>query len=279
MAHFKPRSPLSSCFRPQQLTSSPGIHRQNNNNIISTASSPIQTRVMSSQQNSESILGVQSWVYAVAAATRPEQSSNQRLLRPRLASTSLNPRLRKRSPVEEGSEGLKIPRKRTKVMADQPPQLHEEGARGRGRGRGRPRGQGQMRVQHSTRGQAPRGGLDWSQGHRSLDQQTPMLPPPEDFAQFIPSTLPSRSHSPSKRSNTISKPKSDANIDMTFLQTCNPSVCLRDSTDVREQAPLPALVQNLYNALVVNVPTGFIPISLKVSNVPLYLVLLYLTDS
>ena len=228
---------------------------------------------MSSQQNSDSISGVQSWVYAVAVATQPEQPSNQRLLRPRLASTSLNPRLRKRSPVEEGSKGLRIPRKRTKVMADQPTQLHEEGARGRGRGRGRPRGQGLMRGQNSTRGQ----GL--SQGHRSLDQQIPMLPPPEDFAQSIPSTLPSRSRSPSKRGNTIDKPRSDASINMAFLQTCNPSVCLRDPTAARQHAPLPALVQNLYNAVVVDVPTGFIPVVLKVSNVPLRLVSLYVTDA
>ena len=227
---------------------------------------------MSSQYNSESTSRVESWARVVASAVQPEQSSSQRPLRKRLAPTSLNPRLRKRIRVEEGSKGLRITQKRAKVMADDPTQLHEKGARGRGRGR--PRGQGSMRGQNSRGDQGLTGGLSSPQEQRSLDQQLPVLTPPEDYAQSIPSTLPSRSRSPSKqpsktptkRGKTADKPKSDASIDMPFLEACSPSVQLRTPATVRQEAPLPPLVQNLYKTMVVDVPGGFIPAALKVNN-------------
>ena len=233
---------------------------------------------MSVQQNSDSLSRIESWAHAVAFAAQPEQSSSQRHLRPRLAPTSSNSRLRKHIIVDEGSKCLRSTRKRIKVMADNTTQLHEEGARGRGRGRGRPRGQGSMRVQNSTGRLGLIAKLSSAQKQHGVDQQLSVLTPPEDFAQSIPSTLPSRSCSPSKqltktpskRGKTVDRPKTDASIDMPFLEACSPSVRLRTPTIVRQKAPLPPLVQNLYKNLVIDVPGGFIPAVLKVNNKPLY---------
>ena len=247
------------------------------------------TIVMSLQQNSDSLSRVESWAHAVACAAQPEQSSSQRHLRPRLAPTISNPRLRKHILVEEGSEGLRTTRKRIKVMADNTTQLQEEGARGRGvrvRGRIRARGQGSMRGQKSTGRLGLIAELDSAQEQHSVDQQVSVLTPPEDYAQSIHSSLPSRSRSPSKqlsktpskRGNTVDKPKSDASIDMLFLEACSPSVRLRAPTTVRQEAPLPPLVQNLYKILVVDVPGGFIPAALKVNNKALHPGLLDVAD-
>ena len=239
------------------------------------------TIVMSLQQNSDSLSRVESWAHAVACAAQPEQSSSQRHLRPHLAPTSSNSRLRKHPLVEEGSEGLRDTRKRIKVMADNTTQLHEEGARGRGvrlRGRIRARGQGSTRGQKSTGRLGLIGELSSAQEQHSVDQPVSVLTPPEDYAQSIPSSLPSRSRSPSKqpsktpskRGKTVDKPKSDASIDMLFLEACSPSVRLRAPRTVRQEAPLPPLVQNLYKILVVDVPGGFIPAALKVNNKTLH---------
>ncbi|KAK0510854.1 hypothetical protein JMJ35_006406 [Cladonia borealis] len=233
---------------------------------------------MSLQQNSNSLVRIETWVDAVASAAQPEQSSTQRYLRPRLAPTTLNSRLRKHILVEEGSECIKTARKRIKGMADNTTQSHDEVVRGRGRGR--PRGSRSMRGQESMRGQQgqnSRGHLGligesgFAQEQRSVDQQISVLTPPEDYAPTIPSTLPSRSRSPSKqlsktpskRGKTADKPKSDASIDLRYLERCSPSVRLRTPAIVRQKAPLPPLVQDLYNALVVDVPVGFIPPALK----------------
>lgn len=233
---------------------------------------------MSLQQNSDPLSRVESWAQAVAFAAQPEQSSSQRHLRPRLAPTSSNPRLRKHFLTEEGSNGLRTTRKRIKVMADDATRLHDESSQGRGRargrGRGRPRGQGSMRGHNSTRHAGLIEDLGSPQEQRGVDQQLSVLTAPEDYAQSIPSTLPSRSRSPSKqlpktpskRGKTVDKPKSDASIDMPFLEACSPSVRLRAPTTVRQKAPLPPLVQNLYKILVVDVPGGFIPAALKVNN-------------
>ena len=243
---------------------------------------------MSLQQTSDSLSRVESWAHAVACAAQPEQSSSQRHLRPRLAPTSSNSRLRKHPLVEEGSEGLRNTRKRIKVMADNTTQLQEEGARGRGvrvRGRIRARGQGSMRGQRSTGRLGLIGELDTAQEQHSVDQQVSLIPP-EDYAHSIHSSLPSRSRSPSKqlsktpskRGKTADKPKSDASIDMLFLEACSPSVRLRAPTTVRQEAPLPPLVQDLYKILVVDVPGGFIPAALKVNNKALHPGLLDVAD-
>ena len=171
-------------------------------------------------------------------------------------------------------------------MADNTTHLHEEGARGRGRGRLRPRGQGSMRGQKSTGRLGLIGELGSAQEQHSVDQQISVLTPPEDYAQSIHSSLPSRSRSPSKqlsktpskRGNTVDKPKSDASIDMLFLEACSPSVRLRAPTTVRQEAPLPPLVQDLYKILVVDVPGGFIPAALKVNNKALHPSLLDVAD-
>ena len=131
-----------------------------------------------------------------------------------------------------------------------------------------------MRGHNSTRHAGLIEDLGSPQEQRGVDQQLSVLTAPEDYAQSIPSTLPSRSRSPSKqlpktpskRGKTVDKPKSDASIDMPFLEACSPSVRLRAPTTVRQKAPLPPLVQNLYKILVVDVPGGFIPAALKVNN-------------
>ena len=243
---------------------------------------------MSLQQDSDSLSRVESWAHAVACAAQPEQSSSQRHLRPRLAPTSSNSRLRKHPLIEEGSEGLRNTRKRIKVMADNTTQLHAEGARVRGRVRGgiQARGRGSMRGQRSTGRLGLIGELGSAQEQRNVDPQVSVLTPPEDYAQSIHSSLPSRSRSPSKqlsktpskRGKTVDKPKSDASIDMLFLEACSPSVRLRAPTTVRQEAPLPPLAQNLYKILVVDVPGGFIPAALKVKNNALHPSLLDVAD-
>ena len=241
---------------------------------------------MSLQLDSDSLSRVESWAHAVACAAQPEQSSSQRHLRPRLAPTTSNSRLRKHTLIEEGSEDLRTTRKRIKVMADNTTHLHEEGARGRGRGRLQPRGQGSTRGQKSTGRLGLIGELSSAQEQHGVDQQVSVLTPPENYAQSIHSSLPSRSRSPSKqlsktpskRGKTVDKPKSDASIDMLFLEACSPSVRLRAPTTVRQEAPLPPLVQDLYKILVVDVPGGFIPAKLKVKNNALHPGLLDVAD-
>ncbi len=150
---------------------------------------------MSSQHNSELHSRVDSWAHTVAFAVQSKHSSSQRLLRPRLAPTSSNPRLRKRALVEEEFEDSRTTKKIAKYMADDPTQLHKESARGRGRGRGRgrPRGQGSVRGQPLMRGQNFTGGTDLTEGLGLLqeDQQPSVLIHPEVYTKSTPSTLPS----------------------------------------------------------------------------------------
>ena len=233
--------------------------------------------VMDLQPSSNSLVRIETWVDAVASAAQPEQSNTQRHLRPRLAPITSNSRLRKHNLAEEAYEGFNTARKRTKVMADN---THDEVVR---RGRGRPRGSGLMRGQGPMRGQQGQkssghlgliGESSSAQEQRSGDQQISVPTLPEDYAPSFQSSMPSRSRSPSKqlsktpskRGKAADKPKSDASIDMVYLEACSPSVELVAPKAAIQEGPLPQLVKDLYKDVVLDPPKGFIPAALQVND-------------
>lgn len=86
---------------------------------------------------------------------------------------------------------------------------------------------------------------------------------PSEVFDPAEASQPIRPASPKKRGRTISQSKTDATIDMKFLESCRPSVKLKSPREARESGPLPQSVTDLYQCLS-RTPGGFIPGPLKV---------------
>ena len=195
---------------------------------------------------------VEIWAETVARETAATQVNDV------LSPISANPRRGKRKAV---FEPLRInPKrgcKRAKVMAENEVEIsnwHTEERRGRGRGRppGRLRGQGRGRGQAKTADIA------------AVAPPVAFDPPSLADSSLADSTLPSRPGSPKKRGKDVNNPRSDAGIDMKYLESCRPSIKLRSHQEARQHGPLPQMVVDLYKRLN-ETPDGFIPARLKVS--------------
>ena len=193
---------------------------------------------------------VEIWAETVARETAATQVNDV------LSPISTNPRRGKHKAV---FEPLRInPNrscKRAKVMAEKEAEIsnrHTEERRGRGRPPGRLRGQGR------GRGQAKNADI------AAVAPSVAFDPPSLADSSLAASKLPSRPGSPKKRGKDVNNPRSDAGIDMKFLESCRPSIKLRSHQEARRHGPLPQMVVDLYKRLN-ETPDGFIPARLKVS--------------
>ncbi|KAL9595268.1 MAG: hypothetical protein Q9219_006544 [cf. Caloplaca sp. 3 TL-2023] len=226
---------------------------------------------MSSSYRSES---VRVWVDTVAVETQ-KTDRQQSGLQP-LSSSAINSRPGKRK-LELQPARHNPPRdcKRAKTMAR--PSAQPRGRRS-GRARafrsdnilsGRGRGQRSEIVDRKGRELAREKGegKECAEGESSEGEQV-LRPVPSDI--FEPPTTasrgPSRPGSPSKRSKTLDKPKSDKSIDLQYLGACTPSVLVEFRAKTFENEAIPAMVKGLEDALSPEGVIGFIPTSLK----PLY---------
>ena len=215
---------------------------------------------------------IELWADAVAAATAfsidpgappPDVKLFPSRHRHSLLPTTLNPRLGKRK-FAVSTARLNPTRacKRVKAMANR--STNDEmtvGAadtaapRGRGRGRGRPRSRaGHARVTNQGRGQDGCPSQDLSVIPPSVVFDTPLSNP-----VYRPKSL------AKSRTKTFEKAKADANIDMKFLESCEPSVHLRTRTEAIQSGEVPQMVRDLESSLRAR-PVGFVPSTLKVGS-------------
>lgn len=95
----------------------------------------------------------------------------------------------------------------------------------------------------------------------------------DDDGEAGPSGLKSRpasqspSKSPSKKSTrgkSVNRPLTEAQIDMSYLKHCKPSVTLQDVTEAKAEGLVPDVVKDIWKSLR-DTPDGFVPNALKVS--------------
>ena len=108
---------------------------------------------------------------------------------------------------------------------------------------------------------------DWKH-QEQLAQLAPSLP---ESTPYIPISNPSQSSTKEKKpgsprkAKTLDQDRSQAHIDLPFLETCKPSVTMRMYSEIKEEgAEIPQAVQDLYEKLS-DIPGGPIPSEVKVN--------------
>lgn len=228
------------------------------------------------------------WIDAVTEATQQRKSNQRKSNEPRsrkprpapvfqpLGPTTHNPRPAKRS-SEEAAHRVNPGRacKRLKRMAgsrQDNAEMDDElgyGSVSRGRGRGRPPGPGRVSTRAAT-----------AEAVGRRKNQGPVEEITETLSNMVPSTIfeppslgsgprsrtasPSKSPSKGSRGKMFADAKKDSTIDMTYLESCTPSVSLRTLETARKSGDVPQAVMDLYMSLA-DTPGGSIPLALKVS--------------
>ncbi|KAI4182004.1 MAG: hypothetical protein LQ346_006664 [Caloplaca aetnensis] len=141
------------------------------------------------------------------------------------------------------------------------------GSVSRGRGRGRPPGPGRVSTRAAT-----------AEAVGRRKNQGPVEEITETLSNMVPSTIfeppslgsgprsrtasPSKSPSKGSRGKMFADAKKDSTIDMTYLESCTPSVSLRTLETARKSGDVPQAVMDLYMSLA-DTPGGSIPLALK----------------